>query len=52
MYQKLVSAPTSTSVEPLHTQWSMMRLNSERMVRAHTAFGGTSRPSILSTTRQ
>ena len=52
MYQKLVSAPASTSVVPLQTQWSMMRENSERIVRAHTARGGASTPSIFSTVRQ
>jgi hypothetical protein len=52
MYQKLVRAPASTSVVPLQTQWSMMRENSDRIVRAHTALGGTSTPSICSTVLQ
>ena len=52
MYQKFVSAPASTSVAPLQTQWSMMRENSESTVRAQTARGGASTPSICSTVRQ
>ena len=48
-YQKFVSAPMSTRFAPRLTQWSMIRENSERIVRTSTPRSGISTPSILST---
>ena len=36
----------------MQTKWSMIRENSERIVRAQTARGGASMPSIFSTVLQ
>ena len=51
VYQNIEIAPSSSAEVPSQTRWEWIRFSSERHMRIHVAFGGTSSPSSFSIAR-